>query len=58
MFVLLPLLGTLAIAGTPSSSGYLEDGDVIELEVESLGILTTRLIKPADWRDRESPDKN
>lgn len=37
---------------------YLEDGDVIELEVESLGILTTRLIKPADWRDRESPDKN
>jgi hypothetical protein len=27
MFVLLPLLGTLAIAGTPSSSGYLEDGD-------------------------------
>ena len=37
---------------------YLEDGDVIELEVESLGTLTTRLIKPADWRDRESPDKN
>ena len=37
---------------------YLEDGDVIELDVESLGVLTTRIVKPADWRDRESPDKN
>ena len=37
---------------------YLEDGDVIELDVESLGVLSTRIVKPADWRDRESPDKN
>tara|TARA_R110002110_G_scaffold415612_3_gene651884 strand:+ start:85010 stop:86053 length:1044 start_codon:yes stop_codon:yes gene_type:complete len=37
---------------------YLEDGDVIELDVESLGVLTTRIVKPADWRDRESPDRN
>ncbi|MBO21646.1 MAG: isomerase [Rhodospirillaceae bacterium] len=37
---------------------YLEDGDVIELEVGSIGVLTTRITKPADWRDRESPDQN
>lgn len=37
---------------------YLEDGDVIELDVESLGVLSTRIVRPADWRDRESPDKN
>lgn len=37
---------------------YLEDGDVIELEVEGLGTLTNRIVKPADWRDRDSPDRN
>jgi len=37
---------------------YLEDGDVIELEVAQLGILSIRIAKPDDWRDRETPDRN
>lgn len=37
---------------------FLEDGDVIELEVEGIGILRNRITKPSDWRDRASPDAN
>jgi len=37
---------------------YLEDGDVIELDVEGIGVLTTKIVKPADWRDRKKPDQN
>jgi len=37
---------------------YLEDGDVIELDVAQLGVLTTRIAKPSGWRDRETPDRN
>jgi len=37
---------------------YLSDGDTIELEVEKIGVLKNRIIKPAGWRDRQSPDNN
>ena len=37
---------------------YLSDGDMIELEVEKIGVLKNRIVKPADWRDRQSPDNN
>ncbi len=37
---------------------YLEDGDVIELEDEAIGVLRNRIEKPADWRDRTAPDAN
>ncbi len=37
---------------------YLSDGDTIELEVEKIGILKNRIVKPANWRDRQSPDNN
>ena len=37
---------------------FLEDGDVIELEVEGIGVLRNRIAKPAGWRDRASPDEN
>ena len=37
---------------------YLEDGDEIELDVEGIGVLTTKIVKPADWRDRKKPDQN
>jgi 2-keto-4-pentenoate hydratase/2-oxohepta-3-ene-1,7-dioic acid hydratase in catechol pathway len=37
---------------------FLEDGDIIELEVESIGVLRNRIEKPSDWRDRTSPDHN
>ena len=37
---------------------YLSDGDTIELEVEKIGVLKNRIVKPAGWRDRQSPDKN
>lgn len=37
---------------------YLSDGDTIELDVEGIGVLQNRIVKPADWRDRQSPDKN
>jgi len=37
---------------------YLSDGDTIELEVEKIGVLKNRIVKPADWRDRQSPDNN
>jgi len=37
---------------------FLEDGDVVELEVEAIGVLRNRLAKPAGWRDRASPDAN
>ncbi|MEL0012048.1 MAG: hypothetical protein VW881_01255, partial [Alphaproteobacteria bacterium] len=37
---------------------YLSDGDTIELEVEKIGVLRNRIVKPAGWRDRQSPDKN
>lgn len=37
---------------------FLEDGDVIELDVEGIGVLRNRIEKPSDWRDRASPDTN
>lgn len=37
---------------------YLEDGDVIELDVEGIGVLRNRIVKPPDWRDRASPNDN
>ncbi|MGB0571169.1 MAG: fumarylacetoacetate hydrolase family protein [Alphaproteobacteria bacterium] len=37
---------------------YLENGDVIELDVEGIGVLTTKIVKPAYWRDRKKPDQN
>jgi len=37
---------------------YLSDGDTIELEVEHIGVLQNRIVKPANWRDRQTPDKN
>lgn len=37
---------------------FLEDGDVIELEVEGIGVLRNRIAKPVGWRDRSSPDAN
>jgi 2-keto-4-pentenoate hydratase/2-oxohepta-3-ene-1,7-dioic acid hydratase in catechol pathway len=37
---------------------YLSDGDTIELEVEAIGVLANRIVKPSDWRDRETPDRN
>lgn len=37
---------------------YLSDGDVIELDVEKIGVLRNKIVKPADWRDRPTPDRN
>ena len=37
---------------------FLEDGDVIELEVERIGVLRNRIVKPPDWRDRTTADEN
>lgn len=37
---------------------YLSDGDTIELEVERIGVLRNRIVKPTGWRDRQSPDNN
>jgi len=37
---------------------FLEDGDVVELEVEGIGVLSNRIAKPAGWRDRASQDTN
>lgn len=37
---------------------FLEDGDLIELEVEGIGVLRNRIVKPDGWRDRISPDDN
>ena len=37
---------------------FLEDGDVIELEVEGIGVLRNRIGKPPGWRDRTSADEN
>lgn len=37
---------------------YLEEGDTIELEVEGIGVLANRILKPDGWRDRETPDRN
>lgn len=37
---------------------YLSDGDTIELDVEGIGVLQNRIVKPDDWRDRQSQDKN
>jgi 2-keto-4-pentenoate hydratase/2-oxohepta-3-ene-1,7-dioic acid hydratase in catechol pathway len=37
---------------------YLSDGDTVELEVEGIGTLQNRIVKPAGWRDRPTPDKN
>jgi 2-keto-4-pentenoate hydratase/2-oxohepta-3-ene-1,7-dioic acid hydratase in catechol pathway len=37
---------------------FLEDDDIIELEVEGIGLLQNRITKPADWRGRTSPDVN
>ena len=37
---------------------YLSDGDTIELDVEGIGVLQNRIVKPDDWRDRRSQDKN
>lgn len=56
--------GEIFGSGTvPSGCGlehnrYLSDGDTIELDVEGIGVLQNRIVKPADWRDRKSPDKN
>lgn len=56
--------GEIFGSGTvPSGCGlegdrYLEDGDLIELEVEGIGVLANRIAKPAGWRDRQSPDSN
>ena len=56
--------GEIFGSGTvPSGCGlehnrYLSDGDTIELEVEGIGILKNRIVKPSDWRDRQTPDKN
>ena len=30
---------------------YFEDGDTIELEIEKIGILRNRIVKPAGWQD-------
>lgn len=37
---------------------YLSDGDTIALDVEGIGVLENRIVKPLDWRDRQTPDKN
>lgn len=56
--------GEIFGSGTvPSGCGlehnkYLSDGDTIELDVEGIGVLRNRIIKPTDWRDRQTPDKN
>lgn len=56
--------GEIFGSGTvPSGCGlehnrYLSDGDTIELEVEGIGILKNRIVKPSDWRDRQTPDRN
>lgn len=56
--------GEIFGSGTvPSGCGlehnkYLSDGDTIELEVEGIGVLRNRIVKPANWRDRQTPDKN
>lgn len=56
--------GEIFGSGTvPSGCGlehnrYLSDGDSIELEVEGIGVLKNRIVKPAGWRDRQTPDKN
>jgi 2-keto-4-pentenoate hydratase/2-oxohepta-3-ene-1,7-dioic acid hydratase in catechol pathway len=56
--------GEIFGSGTvPSGCGlehnrYLSDGDTIELEVAGIGILKNRIVKPANWRDRQTPDKN
>ena len=56
--------GEIFGSGTvPSGCGlehnkYLSDGDTIELDVEGIGVLRNRIVKPADWRDRQTPDKN
>lgn len=54
--------GEIFGSGTvPSGCGlehnkYLSDGDTIELEVEGIGILKSRIVKPSDWRNWQTPD--
>lgn len=49
--------GELFGSGTvPSGCGlehnrYFEDGDTIELEIEKIGILRNRIVKPSDWQE-------
>lgn len=56
--------GEIFGSGTvPSGCGlehnrYLSDGDTIELDVEGIGVLQNRVVKPTNWRDRRTPDKN
>lgn len=56
--------GEIFGSGTvPSGCGlehnrYLSDNDIIELEVEHIGVLKNRLVKPANWRDRQTLDQN
>ncbi len=50
--------GTVPIGCGLEQNRYLENGDVIELEDEAIGVLRNRIEKPADWRDRTAPDAN
>ncbi len=50
--------GTVPTGCGLEANRYLEDGDVIELEVAGIGVLKNRIAKPAGWQDRASPDNN
>ncbi|MBS28118.1 MAG: isomerase [Alphaproteobacteria bacterium] len=56
--------GEIFGSGTvPSGCGlehnrYLSDGDRIELEIEGIGSLSNRIVKPDGWLDRDTPDRN
>ena len=50
--------GTVPTGCGIEQNRYLENGDSVELNVEGIGALTTKIAKPADWRDRGSPDLN
>jgi 2-keto-4-pentenoate hydratase/2-oxohepta-3-ene-1,7-dioic acid hydratase in catechol pathway len=38
--------GDLILTGTPSGVGILSDGDVVEIEIEGIGILQNHVVKP------------
>ena len=44
--------GTVPTGCGLESDRYLSDGDTVELEIEKIGILRNRVVKPAGWQDR------
>jgi 2-keto-4-pentenoate hydratase/2-oxohepta-3-ene-1,7-dioic acid hydratase in catechol pathway len=43
--------GTVPTGCGLESDRYFEDGDTIELEIDRIGILRNRLVKPVGWQE-------